>query len=177
MANLTRRFTWKKWAPDLGENRELPEPVLYLEIATGLTKAQLDAIGETLRTARDVTFEQPDFAALPEGERGAAAEKALAAYIAKLRGVVVAALSPFVRVHGGPHTVDGLPLATLDDYLRLTEEAADMGVRARAELEAAVLRFNSVEGPDTLFSLRRSGGGASTPPRSAAPEEPQTEGR
>jgi len=177
MANLTRRFTWKKWAPDLGENRELPEPVLFLEIATGLTRAQLDVIGETLRTARSVALEAPDLSALPEEERQAAAEKALADFISKLRGVVVSALGPFVRVHGGPHTVDGQALATLDDYLKLTEEAADMGVRARAELEAAVLRFNSVEGPDMLFSLRRSGGGASTPRPSAASAEQQTDGR
>lgn len=177
MANLTRRFSWKKWAPDIGENRELPEPVLYLEIATGLTQAQLDAIGEQLRSARQLQLEPPDVEALPPEERGKAVEETLRAFVAKLRGVMVSALGAFVRVHGGPHTVDGRPLATLDDYLALAEEAADRGVRARAELEAAVVSFNSVEGPDELFSLRRSGGRASTPTRSAASEGSATAGR
>lgn len=177
MGTLTRRHTWKKWAPDIGENRELPEPALYLEIATGLTQAQLDAVGAKLRSARDVDFVAPTLDSIPEGERGKAMETALSEYIAKLRGIVLEALGQYVRVHGGPHLVDGLPLATLEDYLRLAEEAADKGVRARLELEAALWSFNSVEGPDELFSLRRSGGAASTPRRSAARAAPTTEGR
>lgn len=177
MANLTRRYSFKKWAPDIGENRELPEPALYLEIATGLSQAQIDAIDEQLKAARSVELAKPDLAALPEAERNAAAMAALKGYIEKLCDVMADALGPYVRVHGGPHTVDGQPLATLADFLRLTAQSADMGVNARAELEAAVASFNSMEGPDELFSLRRSGGLASTPTRSAAKEDAKTAAR
>ncbi len=178
MANLTRRYSFKKWAPDIGENRELPGgPVLFLEIATGLSQAQMEAIAEQLKAARSVELAKPDLAALPEGERNAAARAALQGYIEALCGVMVDALSPYVRVHGGPHTVDGQPLATLADFLRLTAQSADMGVNARAELEAAVATFNSMEGPDELFSLRRSGGTASTPPPSAASKDSEMAAR
>lgn len=95
-------------------------------------------------------------------------------YLAAIRAIYVEALSPYVRVAGGPHTVDGQPLATLDDYLKLVEDGNDLGARARSELEAAVSSFNSLEGPDELFSLRSSGGEPSTAPqRTQAP--PATE--
>lgn len=174
MANLTRRFTWKKWAPDIGENRELPEPVLYLELATGLTGEQMEAIKTGLRSARGVKLVLPVEPTKEELEAGAAPVPAEAytaagkAWLAAVRAVYVETFAPFVRVHGGPHTVDGQALATLDDYLRLTEECADLGVAARRELEAAVSRFNSVSGPDELFSLRSSGGARSTDAQSTA---------
>jgi hypothetical protein len=165
MATLARRFTWKKWAPDIGENRELEGgPVLFLELASGLTGEQLAAIGEALATMRSsIKYAPPVPAddATPE-ERLAASKAAMADYLAAIRAVYVEAFAPYVRVHGGPHTVDGQPLANLNDYLRIIEEAADLGVNARGDLEAALARFNSIEGPDELFSLRSSGGARST---------------
>ena len=163
MSNLSRRWSWKKWAPDLGENRELETPVLFLELATGLTAAQITALGVELRKARDAKYPRPE---VPEGataeEVTALYEGAMKAYLGELRGVFGGALAPYVRVHGGPHTVDGLPLATLDDYLAVVEQAADLGVNARLDLEQALVRFNSIEGPDELFLPRSSGGARST---------------
>jgi hypothetical protein len=103
---------------------------------------------------------------VPEGasieEITALYETAKASYLGNLRAAFGAALKPYVRVHDGPHTVDGEQLATLDDYLKLVEQMGDLGVRARLELETALVRFNSIEGPDELFSLRSSGGARST---------------
>lgn len=176
MANLTRRFTWKKWAPDIGENRELEGgPVLFLELATGLTGAQMRELGESLGKAREVMYVPPVAREATETEpawKPTAADYAAAfkVFLGEFRAVFVGALNPYVRLHQGPHTIDGQVVATLDDYLKLTEEGSDMGVHARTELEFALNRFNSVEGPDELFSLRSSGGAPSTAPqRTRAP--------
>lgn len=174
MANLKRRHAFKRWAPDIGENRELEEPALYLEIATGLTQDQLrEAMAVIVQGAEP----QPP---LPDGLEGEALEAALkernAADLAAHRAVLVSALGPYVRVHGGPHTVDGLPLATLADYFVLVQGAADYGSGAIRELLAALRSFNSFTGADELFSLRRSGGSASTAGRSVVKDEPKTEG-
>lgn len=147
MAQLQRRHTFKRWAPDIGENREVLErwlaggeegecPGLFLELATGLTAEQLShafsAIGET---------------------RGGLEET---------RKAFVEALGDYVRVHAGPHTVDGMEVGTLAQYLELVQTAADFGMQAVKELLAALRSFNSFTGPDQLFSLRRSGGQAGT---------------
>lgn len=169
MVTLTRRFTWKKWAPDLGENRELPEPVLFLELATGITADQLREIGEGLSKARAVFYVPPE---IPEGatadEVTALFTGARDTFLSQLRAIFGAALAPYVRVHAGPHTVDGQPLATLDDYLKLVEQSADLGVNARLDLEQALVRFNSIEGHDELFSPRSSGGARSMDARRTA---------
>ena len=47
-----------------------------------------------------------------------------------MRSIIATALSPYVRVFDGPHTVDGEPLATLEDYLRLVQQRADLGTGA-----------------------------------------------
>lgn len=162
MANLTRRFGWKKWAPDIGENLEGEEPLLFLELATGLSGQQMGALGEHLRKAREVKYVSPSTEGLTADELTAAIEKSGKDYLAAIRAVFVEALSPYVRIAGGPHTVDGLPCDSLDDYLKLIEEGNDLGSRARMELEAALARYNSIEGPDELFLRRSSGGGRST---------------
>lgn len=176
MANLTRRFTWKKWAPDIGENRELEGgPVLFLELATGLTPLQMREVGEALLKARDVDYAKP---CVP---KDATAEQIMAlydaarcAFLAAIRAVWVGAMAPYVRVHGGPHTVDGEQLATLDDYLRISEQAVDMGSAARRDLELALVRFNSIEGHDELFLPRSSGGERSTDAQRTEPAERKT---
>ncbi|MFA6168655.1 MAG: hypothetical protein WC700_18680 [Gemmatimonadaceae bacterium] len=176
MANLTRRWSWKKWAPDIGENRELEGgPVLWLELAVGLTGAQMVELGAQLKKARDLQYVPPpkpvrgefsdeDFAAALKAYV-VACEAAFKVYLGAIRAVFGAALEPYVRVFEGPHTVDGQQLATLDDYLRIVEEAADYGVHARTELEAALASANSMEGHDELFLLRSSGGARTTAPR------------
>jgi hypothetical protein len=144
MATLKSRIRWKKWAPDLGENRTLEGgPALYLELATDLTAQQLEEAAEKL-TAR--------------GEPVTTRDELLAS----MRARFSEALGPYVRVHGGPHTVDGQPLATFDDYLALVTQGAGLGASQLRELQAAVVTFNSISGPDELFSLPRSGGGRTT---------------
>lgn len=174
MANLKRRFSFKRWAPDIGENRDLPEPALYLEIATGLTAEQLRVVTDTIQAPMEA---QPP---LDEALTGEALMEALKARAvsgkAALRGVLVAALGAYVRVHGGPHTVDGQPLGTLDEYLALVQGSADYGSGAIQDLLGALRSFNSFTGADELFSLRRSGGSASTGQPSVVKVEPQTGG-
>lgn len=147
MAELKRRTRWKRWAPDIGENRELEGgPVLFLELAVDLTPVQLSEMSERLRSSSEAqTMEE---------------------FRADMRRAYVEALGPYVRVHGGPHTVDGQPLATLEDYLALVTQSASAGVEQLRELVAAVVSFNSITGPDELFSLPRSGGVRTTGARS-----------
>jgi len=148
MATLKSRIRWKKWAPDLGENRTLEGgPALYLELATDLTAQQLDEVGETLTAAGEFVRTRDEL-------------------VAAMRTRFSAALGPYVRVHAGPHTVDGLPLATFDDYLSLVTQTAGLGAAQLRELHAALVSFNSVTGPDELFSLPRSGGVRTTDARS-----------
>lgn len=153
MADLKRRHTWKKWAPDVGENRELPQPALYLELATGITAEQLLTVSETLRGLTELRLSDDE--SLSPKER-------VEQVRAKMRAVYVEALGPFVRVHDGPHTVDGQPLATFEDYVALVMQRADWGVLELGGLRAALDSFNSIAGPDELFSPRRSGGARTT---------------
>lgn len=174
MANLKRRFHFRLWAPDIGENRDLEEgPALFLELATGLTQAQLTAVTEAVTQPTAIP-------PLSEGLTGealaAAVEARWQANLKALRDLLVGALGPYVRIHGGPHTVDGLPLGTLEDYLVLAQGAADFGAAAINELISALRSFNSFSGPDQLFSLRRSGGSASTGKPSVVKDSSPTEG-
>lgn len=142
MANLTRTYRWERFAPDIGDNLELPEGErLELEVASGLTGEQLAAHLDALRTSTaDV---EP--AALPEA-------------FSKV-------LSPYVRLVGS-HTIDGRPVTTLQEYLGVVMSMA--GIYNVRELASVVSQFNSVEGTSELFSKRRSGGSRTTRAPSAA---------
>lgn len=181
MGTLKRRHSFKRWAPDIGENRDLknertgePEPALYLELAVGLTAEQLRETREALAADLPVL---PD---LDETLTGEALEAALKQRIehlkTSLRARFTTALAPYVRVHAGPHTVDGQPLETLGDYVSITQGAADFGAWALKDLSTAFFTFNSFTGPDELFSLRRSGSSASTASPSVVKDEPKKEG-
>lgn len=182
MASLTRKHTFRKWAPDIGENRELPGgPVLFLELATGLTELQVKEIFESIGRVPEVPGidemqAQAKAAPTPE-ERLRIIREADAAALKVLREYHAGLLSPYVRVVGGPHTVDGMPLATVEDYLALIQTARDSGALALGELLAALREFNSLSGPDELFSLRRSGSSASTGSPSVVKETAPTGGR
>ena len=140
MANLTRKFSWRKWAPDIGENRELEGgPVLFLDIATGLTPKQLAEVSERIAATRGVKYATAIVTeSMGAEEMAAAFESARLAYLSEVRAIIEAALSPYVRVADGPHTVDGETLATLGDYLGLVQQRADMGLEATADLMAAL---------------------------------------
>lgn len=160
MAELKRRTRWKRWAPDVGENRELEGgPVLFLELAVDLTPAQLSEAIERIRN-----WDSEGVASIDEVH-------------ARVGAAYVEALTPYVRVHGGPHTVDGQPLATLADYVALVQQSASRGVDQLRELTAALTSFNSMAGPDELFSLRRSGGARSTDAQSTAKADAGTAAR
>lgn len=157
MANLSRRTRWKKWAPDIGDNRELVEawkaageegpcPGLFLELAVDLTPAQLSDAAERLRETGDVST--------------------MDEFRAEIRKAYVEAIGAYVRVHGGPHTVDGAALATFDDYLVLVTASAAAGTEHLRELMGALVAFNGIGRADELFSLPRSGGVRTTGARS-----------
>lgn len=163
MANLKRRHAFKRWAPDIGENRDLPEPALWFDLATGLSAEQLAGIRE--RMAKPVT---PPEEGTPE--------QRLEGLKTALRARYLSAFGDFVRVQGGPHSIEGRPLVTLEDYLCIVETQADFGQLAVKDLFSALLSFNNFGGGDELFLQRLSGGSASTGPQSAAKVEPKTDG-
>lgn len=161
MADLKRRHAYRRWAPDIGENRELEGgPALWFEVATGLTAQQLMDARNRFAELRSEVAGQSDIPAIK----------------AKLSQAFLEAFGEFLRVVGGPHTVGQKSLASIADYIDIVQEQADFGQLALKDLVATIERFNSFGGPDELFLQRRSGGEASTPPRSAAKEEPPTVG-
>jgi len=151
MANLKRTYRWEKWAPNLGDNRELPEAErLHLELATGLTAAKLSEVAKALRLVAEEKFQAPA-KDTPAESLEAAVRSAADDMLARQRRVIVAALSDVVRVRGGPHHVDGKVLTSLEDYVALAQGFADAGLLLLTELREALWAFNSVEGPDELF--------------------------
>ena len=173
MADLKRTYAFRRWAPDIGENRDAlsaweksgekgPCPGIYLELATGLTPEQLGAISVRMSVPLPATVEGDELlATVKDGLR--------------LR-YLEAFCRDYVRVVDAPHSVAGKELSTPEDYLRIVEEQADFGKLAVTDLLGALVRFNSFTGPDELFLQRRSGGSASTGGRSVVKAEPPTEG-
>lgn len=158
MADLKRRHAFRRWAPDIGENRELEGgPVIWFEIATGLAQVQLAAVNERL------ALQGPALAKAKTEEEIKGIQ----------RTAITEALGEFVRVTEGPHTVGGVLLATLDDYLGIVQSQADFGQLALTDLVAAFTAFNTFTGPDELFLRRRSGGLGSTGSPSVVKEEPK----
>lgn len=147
MANLTTK-RWERYVPDLGDNRELPEGErLELEVATGLTSAEMQA--------------------LAEATRGTTGDDALAA--------LALVLEPYVRVRGGPHTINGADVRTLGDYLKAVAALSD-GFSV-SEVTTALVRANTLTRDDEVFLVRQSGGWVSTPRRAAANADVKTVGR
>lgn len=149
MAELSLR-RWVAFIPDIGNNRTLPPAEqVALEVASSLTKEELLRFREQMK---DVT--------LREGEDNDAAR--------------IRVLSEFVRLANGPHTLGGVEVKTLDDYVRVCLLMPDQyNLR---ELFSAVGYFNSLAGADALFSERRSGGTAFTLRRNAATDAAETDG-
>ena len=160
MANLKRRHTYRRWAPDLGENRELEGgPALWLDVATGLTAQQLSDARTRFAESQAATSTLNEAEPIKEA----------------IRKGFVEAFGAYIRVVDGPHTVDGATLATLDDYVRIVQGQQDFGQLALKDLVGALTRFNSFAGPDELFLQRRSGGLASTGGQSVVKETPRTD--
>lgn len=152
MATLTRRTRWEPYAPNLGDNLELPEAErLTLEVATGLTKQQLLDLGAATRELK-----------WGDGET--------------LLTNFVNLLGPYVRVVG-THTIEGKPVTTLAELLALVVESPSASSYFLLEVTGQLMEANSVSGGLRLFSLRRSGGGATTAAQSAAKTENPTAGQ
>lgn len=158
MAELKSRTRWKRWAPDLGENRTMAGgPQLFLELQVDLTPAQLSEMQEKLQAMQGA--------------------QTMAQFREAARKAYAGAIGPHVRVFDGPHTVDGQKLATVDDYLELITQSASGGYGQLKELMGALISFNSISGPDELFSLPRSGGVRSTGAQSNDAAESPTASR
>lgn len=159
MANLKRRHVFRRWAPDIGENRELEDgPALWLDIATGLTAQQLNDARTRFAESQGATAGLDSEQAIKDA----------------LRAGFVEAFGAYVRVVDGPHLVDGIEMKDLNDYVSIIQGQRDYGQLALKDLVAALDRFNSFKGPDELFSPRRSGGLASTGAQSVVKDMPKT---
>lgn len=162
MANLTRTWSWEKWVPPLGDNPG--EKPFYLEIASGLTKEQLE---EFLAGAAKATDTPPE---TPEGV------DRWRPYADQVAG----ALSKYVRLGAEPLRLLDKPdgtvvfeVKTLSDFCLLALQGPQA---ALWELSRALGRYNTIGGQYELFFARHSGGTGSTPDPSVVKDEGQTGG-
>jgi hypothetical protein len=157
MANLASLQRWEKYAPDVGNNRSLPEAErLYVDVCCSLSRLELQAF--------DAKLQEMHRQRLARAEKGdGTGEEDLNALLVDGYG---GALESIVRLVG-THTLGGKPVTTLREYVQAVAPLADG--YAVLELVAVVREANSVGGAMQLFSGRRSGGWAGTPvPASAA---------
>lgn len=145
MANLGL-IRWQKYAPDVGNNRELPShQQLVLEVAVGLTKLQL----QSLRFTLPLTPAAPDETDEQKAAREAADEAAGLDLAASVWGA-------FVRLKGDQHTVGDKKVSDLRSYLGAVPAT---GVY---EVGRILRHLNSLTGAEELFSERSSGGLSTT---------------
>lgn len=146
MARLETQARWVRFAPDIGNNLELAAgEQLVLEVQAGLTREEMLAFGADIKAAS-------------EGDDKTDA--------------IIAVLARHVRLVGTNHRIGGRDINTVSDYAKLCNDIPDqLNMR---ELFGSVAHFNSLAGSEALFSERRSGGTAFTPPRRAA--KPSDEG-
>jgi len=151
MPTLTRTYRWERFEPHLGDNLELPAGRrFYLELASGLSKAQLEAFGMAHREAMKET---PEASVAPTAK----------------------ALESYVRLGAEPLVVDGQPVDTLEKYVGLCFSTP--GLFNLVELTNTLAEFNSLGGTFSHFSAWRSGGVSGTRAQSAERESAKTEGR
>lgn len=159
MANFDN-FHWERFEPDIGDNHKMaPSQRLYLEIACGLTKLHLH------RFRQGALVDPPAIdveAAKLESEQTKEALEQVMERLARQAGAekIAAAWAPFVRLGAGSHSIGGLPLTSLKDYLFAALE--QKGSFTLVELVRAVQEINSVGGTRALFSERLFGGSSFT---------------
>jgi hypothetical protein len=180
VADLQLNRRWEPWAPSLGGNAELEKPFLF-ELACGLTRAEMrkldDDMSRVLEQKCGAALKehgQPkkgsDKKALTQWQEGLA-DKLLEAQISS----AVEVLGPFIRMGSEPLTIAGKPVTGFREYLEATSVVSDQA--AMMEPLTALRAANSLNGEQVLFSKRRSGGGSTTPSRSAANKGVKTGGR
>lgn len=181
MANLTRSYAFRRWVPDIGDNREQePKNQLALELAVHLTTTQMEEIEAALLRVPEVDFSDLEaaFAAAETPEAKQAIDKqSTARMLEVLCSVRTKAFEPYVRIVGGPHTINGQPLTTVHDYIAFAQSCRDGGTLMVGELLAALRAFNSLTGHNEVFSQRRSGGSAGTGTPSVVKDSAPTGGR
>jgi hypothetical protein len=141
MARLETQARWVRFAPDIGNNRELAAgEQLLLEVQAGLTREEMLAFAADIKAAGDGQDDKSE--------------------------AIVAVLARHVRLVGANHRIGGRDINNVGDYAKLCNDIPDqLNMR---ELFGCVAHFNSLAGGEALFSERRSGGTAFTPPRRAA---------
>lgn len=155
MANIPKAFHFERFVPNLGENRQMPPAEqLALELATGMSKTDLNAFTKAWRAAFALSAEAP------AEETPEAAEVRESALLDSRSDSLGAGFGQFVKLERGGHTLDGMPINNLRDYLRALMDQP--GGYALLELYREVRRLNSVDGTQALFSSALSGGSAGT---------------
>lgn len=151
MANLTRSWRWETFHPDIGENLSLPEGErLALRISSGLPAERIERM-------------RAEYVAALSGSLD---EAAVLANVCKVFEGIIEVV--------GDNTIDGQPVATLEQYLGVVLKAS--GIYSLTELVTAVAEFNSIPGTQRLFSQRHSGGLLSTRARNAVKDAAKTGG-
>lgn len=152
MPDLKRLWSWARFEPSIGDNLELPVGKrFFLELAVGLTKVELDAWQADLKAAVE---DKPD---------------------ATFHGRLARAYERFVRLGSEPLSLNGQPIATLEEYFAALWEQP--GAFLLQELGQQLVWLNSFDGARGLFSVRHSGGSISTGAQSVVKGTPQTAGR
>lgn len=174
MANFEKAFHFRRFVPNIGNNKQLPQPdQLALELATGMTKVDVLAFNSGIRTS--LKSVPPPFVA-PEGMTPEAADEAKANAVLDHRAGVLAGIwGPYVRLEHGGHTIEGRPVGNLGEYLRAL--IGQNGSFAIMEISNEVARLNSVDGTLALFSDALSGGSAGTDDQSSAKDVSPTADR
>lgn len=173
---------WERFEPNLGDNHRLPpEKRFFLEVAAGLSKAQLKKAKRALDfsslslNAEAVTAEAKTSKADDETDIEAlqrCTEKAMAVLCVER---LATEWGGFVRVGSAGHTINGLAIASLKDYLGvIIEQPGRFNV---IELSKVLAQLNSVTGTHALFFERLSGGPISTVAPRADEEGERTESR
>lgn len=165
MADLKRTFHWERFAPNFGDNLELPEAErISLDLATGLSTLDLAAFHGALEKVQKLA--PPQAVVTLEGEAPPTLEVVIERVIRPRAMLLAEAWAPFVRLVG-QHSVNGKPLAGLGDYLFFALSQA--GIYNVFEILKAVDRLNTLGGTKELFSDAASGGSSSTEGRKTAP--------
>lgn len=149
--SLTR---WVRYEPTLPGNLDLPDGKrFYLELLSGMTKAQLFAMNEALKTRVRLGLDgKPRMPTPGEEEEDVCRLAEVAAGV--------------IRLGSEPLTIDGVEVKELVDYLRPVRQ--QMAEYWFDELFGRLLEINRTEGMKAVFSVRPSGGSSGTPDPSSA---------
>jgi hypothetical protein len=135
MASLTRTWKWERYEPNLGDNREQPEP-FFLKVKSGVTRDELRGFEERIAAAAEMPTEEQKRAAL-------------------------ALFSEFLEWGAHALVLGERRVASLAEYLEFLDTLVDGGTLV-AELAWAIRWHNSVRGTRANFFERLSGGTAYT---------------